>query len=50
MRKGLFSNEKIANEIQQKDPTLCLYKFIGKLNEKVLINFTNFDIKSKAPE
>jgi hypothetical protein len=42
------------NEIQQRDqnaePILCIYKFIANKNEKVLINFTNFDIKSRAPE
>lgn len=35
---------------RHNESLLCLYKFIANKDEKVLIKFDNFDIKSLAPE
>ena len=54
--KGKFNNYEINKEINElnklniTEPTLCVYKFIGNKNEKVVIEFDNFDVKSHAPE
>ena len=50
--KGKFAIDTSFTDPNKKlnESSLCLYKFIGKKNEKVLINFDSFEIKSLAPE
>lgn len=56
LRNGAFDSSAIdkiqldnqANNIS--DPILCIYKFVAAKNEKVLIRFNKFDIRSVAPE
>ena len=50
--KGKFAIDSSFTDPKKKlnESSLCLYKFIGKKNEKVLINFDSFEIKSLAPE
>ena len=54
--KGKFSSDEFLEEINYRaisnlsEPSICIYKFIAKPNEKVLLKFQIFDIKSLAPE
>jgi hypothetical protein len=36
--------------LEGNDSMLCLYKFIANKNEKVMLRFDKFDVKSLAPE
>ena len=36
--------------LNRNESILCLYKFVAKKNEKVMVKFDKFDIKSLAPE
>ncbi len=54
--RGIFDNYEINKEINElnkvniSEPALCVYKFIANKNEKVLIKFDTFDVKSHTPE
>ncbi|CAF0709121.1 unnamed protein product [Brachionus calyciflorus] len=51
-QKGIFEIDRaLVNSLNKYNETLlCIYKFIARKNEKVLLNFSHFEINSQAPE
>lgn len=47
-KSGKFSFDNSL--VNRNDSILCLYKFVANKNEKVVVKFDKFDIKSLAPE
>lgn len=50
--KGVFKYDAstLKEPMKENESFICLYKFIAKKNEKVLIKFNKFNVKSVAPE
>lgn len=50
--KGKFEIENYSSGdgFKLNDSLLCIYRFVARENEKVLLTFNKFDIKSIAPE
>lgn len=50
--RGTFEIENYSSgdNFKLNDSLLCIYRFVARQNEKVVLKFNKFDIKSIAPE